>query len=414
LTSSGWLKFLWIVSIRSLLRSPRRTLISLLSIAAAAAAILIFQSFGEGISVAFRYNVIRSIYGHFSVTKKGFENDDLDNPFAYQIENPDALRAAITKDVGPVRFFGPRQSFYGLISYNDRSYGGSGWGVDALEEKKFLTLMQVTQGKHLADADEQSLFVASGLAKKLRLKVGDLSTLMVTTARGSINAVDLEVIGIYETGITELDRGTFLVHQSILGTLLDVAGTHEILIGFDDDQEVALQKPLAKMLAEKFPDLQAKHWRQRAKFYDNSMAWINQQIYVFRLIVLLIATLSIVNVFTMGLMERTGEFGTLRAIGTHRREITAMIFGESMVQAVVGSLAGVVLGLFIILVLLKNGVTMPPPPLLSVPFHVNFMVPWRDVPMIAGLCIVVAGGAGILPAIRIARMNIVKALGRNV
>jgi putative ABC transport system permease protein len=414
MSKMAWISFLFSNSIRSLFRSPRRTLISLLSIASAAAAMLVFQAFANGIGVSFRFNVIRSIYAHYEISVKGFENDDQDNPFAYQMTNNEEIKREIEKNVGPVEFFGRRQKFYALLNYNDRSFGGVGWGIDAKAEKDFLTLMQVKEGVHLADSDEQSIFVAKGLAERLRLKVGDSCTILATTSRGSMNALDLIVTGIYQTGITELDGNTFLVHHGTASKLLDVEGAHQILVGFKDDRDLEYKAPLEDLIKTKFPTLQARHWRERAVFYDNSMAWINQQILVFKIIVLLISSLSIVNVFTMGLMERTGEFGTLRAIGTHRREVGAMIFSESLMQAVVGCIGGFIIAWVIIVVFLHNGITMPPPPLLSVPFHINFTFPWQDLAPIMILCTLVSGGAGIFPALRISRMNIVAALGRNV
>jgi ABC-type antimicrobial peptide transport system permease subunit len=51
---------------------------------------------------------------------------------------------------------------------------------------------------------------------------------------------------------------------------------------------------------------------------------------------------------------------------------------------------------------------------MTVPFFVAFSVPWKGLIVSAVLCAFIASIAGVLPAFKIARLNIVSALGRNV
>lgn len=408
-----WVRFLVETSFRNLMRSPRRTLISLSAIACAAAAMLVFQSFVNGVKQTFRINVITSVYGHFQVSPKGFRQNESDDPLAYQISNFDEIRKAV-EDIAPIKMFAPRQPFYGLVNFNDRSVGGIGFGVDAKEENKFLTLNQIYEGKSLADAGPESIVIGFALAKRLRVKVGDMVTVLVTTKTGSMNALDLEMVGTFKSGITELDQGTYQIDHNVVERLLKSKGAPIVVLGLQQDNEMPVKAALEKKFREQFPNLEIVHWNKLAEFFDNTMGWIEKQIFVFRTIILMIATLSIVTVFMMSLFERIGEFGTMRAIGTHRGSIAFMIFIESMVQSFVGSLIGVALAVAVITLGLRQGYTMPPPPLMSVPFHVNFSVPWADVPGTLLLCIFVAGGAGIFPALKMARIGIVEALGRNV
>ena len=128
----------------------------------------------------------------------------------------------------------------------------------------------------------------------------------------------------------------------------------------------------------------------------------------------MIAALSIVNVFTITLLERTGEFGTLRAIGTKRSEIISMILVEGLMQALLGTALGVLMGIVVITIALAGGVSMPPPLLMTTPFEVSFAIPWVGVGITSLLCIGIAGGSGVWPAIKMSKINIVQALGRNV
>ncbi|MEY4630969.1 MAG: hypothetical protein RIQ81_1089 [Pseudomonadota bacterium] len=409
-----WNRFLFMAASRNLLRSLRRTLISLLAIASAAAAMIVFQSFVDGVKKTFRKNVITSNFAHYQVTKKGYRQNDSDDPFVYQIKNSGELREKIEREVGPLRFFAQRQPFYGLINFNDRSLGGMAFGIEAAQERDFLTLVQTNSGKHLADSGDLSVFVGYKLAEKLKAKDGDLLTVLVTTQTGSMNALDLEMVGTFKSGVIQLDEGAFFIHHKVSEQLLKTEGAPLLMIGFKGDDELVHQEKLKKLISAHDPDMELVHWRQLAEFFDNTMGWVNIQFMVFRIIILIIATISIITVFMMGLMERMGEFGTMRAIGTHRGSIASMIFFESILQSTLGSVLGVGLGIVILKVFMSKGLTMPPPPLMSVPFKVSFEVPWSSIPLTLAMCVLVSGGAGILPALRMARIRITEALGRNV
>ncbi len=409
-----WIKFLVSCAFRNLLRSPRRTMISLMAIAAATAAIVVFQSFIDGVQRTFRRNVITSEFGHFQIFKKGFRDHSGEEPYAYQIENHDEIRAAIEAEFGPLAFYSRRQTFFGLLNYNDRSLGGRALAGDAVEERKFLTLNQVAEGKHLADGDDNSISLGFELARRLGVKPGDTVTLLVTTSTGSINAADMDVIGTFKTGVTEMDAGMYYISNPAAERLLRIKGAPQIMIGFNTDNELPLIPRLEKLIAEKFPDLEVWHWRRLATFFDNTMGWLTKQMDGVRIIVMLVAAISILNVFLMSLLERLGEFGTLRAMGTTRSEVCTMIFVESLVQSAIGGVLGLIVAIFAITVLLRDGIVMPPPPLMSIPFHTNLAIPWASIPGTLALVIGVAGGAGIFPAIKMARINIVEALGRNV
>ncbi len=409
-----WIKFLLSCAFRNLMRSPRRTMISLLAIAAATSAIIVFQSFIDGVQRTFRKNVITSEFGHFQIFKKGFRDRSGDDPYGYQIDNHADIRAAIEAEFGPLVFYSRRQSFYGLLNFNDRSLGGRALAGDAAEERKFLTLNQVHEGKHLADGEVDSISVGYELARRLGLKVDDTVTLLVTTASGSINAADLTVIGTFKTGVTEMDAGMFYINNETSERLLRVSGSPQIMIGFPVENEVPLIAPLERLIQEKFPDLEVWHWRKLATFFDNTMGWLTKQMAVVKIIVMLVAAISILNVFLMSLLERLGEFGTLRAMGTKRTEICMMIFVESLVQSAIGGLIGLAIAILAITIALRDGIVMPPPPLMSIPFHAKLLIPWDSIPGTLAMVIAIAGGAGIFPAIKMARINIVEALGRNV
>ncbi len=410
-----WVRFLMMNAFRNLWRSPRRTIFSLLAIAAAATSLMLSQSYIDGVKVTFRNNLITAVYAQYQITKKGFRTSEGDDPFGFQMTDVDALKKTLQEKVGPLVFFSRRQKFFGLVNFNDRSLSGMGMGIDAEQEKSFMTLTQVVSGTHLAGSKLESVLLATGLAKQLKVKPGDMISVVTSTAGGSLNAADLEVVGVFRTGIREVDDSTFYVHQDLAQKLLRTTGPSQILIGFAGTDELKYKATLKEVVAKSFPELEVLHWYDLAgEMFDNSMGWLESVFLVFRIIIVAVATLSILTVFMISLLERTGEFGTLRAIGTYRNEIAYLIFIESILQSLLGGLLGIAISVFAIYLPLKSGITMPPPPSMTAAFHVMFDVPWHGIGTTLLLCVVVAGGSGIFPALKIARLNIVEALGRNV
>jgi putative ABC transport system permease protein len=410
-----WIRFYLSSALRNLQRTPRRTFISLSAISLAVVSILVCYSFILGVKTAFRRSIITTTYGHYKIYKKGYLQNKAKDPMGYQIEDPSAVRSAIEKEVAPLAFFSERQTFFGLLVHGDVSIGAKGVGQNAVEERKFLTANRIVEGKHLADAAGENISLGAGLAKQMGVEVGENITLLLNTSSGSLNAADLNVSGIFETGVKELDDSTFHIDIKIAERLLRVQGASEVLFAFQDADELKYRAKLEGVVARDFPSLEVLHWHDLiGEYFDNTMGWLESQFDVFQAIILIVATLSISNVFMMSILERTGEFSTLRALGTHKREITGQILTESLVQAALGSLLGLVIGFFVILVVLKNGIYMPPPPNMNTKFFVSFAIPWKQIPYTLLLCTGIGVVAGIFPAIKIGRLNIALGLGRNV
>ena len=115
----------------------------------------------------------------------------------------------------------------------------------------------------------------------------------------------------------------------------------------------------------------------------------------------------------MTIFERTGEFGTLMAVGTRRMPIFRLVILENLVVGLIGSLAGVVLGILLAWLINALHLEMPPPPnsnsgyyagirLAVLPILSSFVVGFLATPLTA-----------LWPAFRISRVKVVDALRMN-
>ncbi len=400
---------------RNLLRNRHRTLLNLLAIAAAVASLILFSSFVDGVKAHFRMNIVRMKTGQNQIAMEGHKPKSAEDPFSFPITNADEIRARIEKEVGPLAYFSGKQEFYGLLNFNDRSMSAVGMGVNAAEDAKFLTLTKTISGTALAEASEDSIALGAGLAESLGLKTGDNMSLLVSTAQGSINAADVQVAGIFRTGTREIDNSLFYIHFSLAQKLLRIKGPAEIGIAFTNENELIYLDPLRNLLKKEFPQMKLYHWHDiYGDLFDNSIGWLNGIFRVFKVIILIIAVLSITNLLTMSVLERLGEFGTLRALGTTRNELIRMVLGESFLQSLIGSVAGVGFAAIIILFCVPQGITMPPPPNMTTDFNVTLRIPWDILPWAVALGTIVTALSGLLPALKASHTNIVLALGKNI
>ncbi|WP_426512734.1 ABC transporter permease [Dactylosporangium sp. McL0621] len=115
----------------------------------------------------------------------------------------------------------------------------------------------------------------------------------------------------------------------------------------------------------------------------------------------LIAVLGIVNTVALSVLERTRELGLLRAIGLHRAQTTRMISIEAMAISVFGAVLGVAvgagLGAAMVRALRQQGVTA-------------LTLPWGQMAAFLGLAVAAGVLGSIPPAIRAARMHVLRAI----
>jgi putative ABC transport system permease protein len=84
-----------------------------------------------------------------------------------------------------------------------------------------------------------------------------------------------------------------------------------------------------------------------AEYRNNLMAQSTQAMnmfYAIALIILIPASLGLLNTLTINVLERTREIGTLRAIGADRRQVRRMVMAEALLLGLFGAAIGVLAG----------------------------------------------------------------------
>jgi len=192
---------------------------------------------------------------------------------------------------------------------------------------------------------------------------------MANTATGSINAVECRVRGFFATMSKAYDDVALRVPLATAQKLLKVDGAHTWALLLAETEQAGLTlRTLRQRFANEnlvfteWIELADFHVKAVSLFHVKAVSLLAKQAGVMRVIIAVIIVLSIFNTMMMSVMERTGEIGTIMALGLTRRDLLRMIVVEGAVLGIVGGLLGLALGTLLAWVISYIGIPMPPPP----------------------------------------------------
>jgi putative ABC transport system permease protein len=112
-------------------------------------------------------------------------------------------------------------------------------------------------------------------------------------------------------------------------------------------------------------------------------------------------------------MERTGEIGTVMALGVTRAQVLRRFLAEGVVFGLLGGILGSLLGLGLAVAISAQGIPMPPPPGMSEGYLGRILVTWELLLSAVTLAVLTTLAASIYPAWKASRLMIVDALRHN-
>ncbi len=400
------------LAFKNVFRNRRRTAITGLVLVFGATALILAGGFIEFTFRGLSESTIHGQLGHIQLFNKEFLERQEDRPLELGLDSVDALKSKIVT-VGHVRFTMARVEFMGLISNGDKSEAFLGRGVEPKRELELADFaVNVETGKFLGASDssskESEVILASGLAKAMKAKLGDYLTLMTTTSKGALNAMDVKVVGVYSTGIPEYDERALMVDIRTAQQILSSRKVTNMVVVLDQTDQTV---PVAAALEQMFPDIRARRWFDLATFY-NAVVRLYYAIFGFLgVIIFVIVVLSSSNTMMMSIFERTREIGTQLAVGTSRSRLLLNFLYEGVVMGVLGAALGLAISYGLAELINNAGITMPPPPGRNsgYPLRVD-IVPavFAGVFCLMSMTTVVST---VLPALKASRLKIVDALG---
>lgn len=351
--------------------------------------------------------------GHVQIHYKDF----LDRPTLYkQIKDLDEVLATIESDPN-VAAATPRVLTQTLAYGNDKSALASVVGIDPEREKKTTFLgRKVFQGEYLTgeltEDGYDRVMIGIGIANSLKVSLGDEIILIGQGADGSI-ANDIYVVsGIVGTKDSFEKQKIFMSLDAAQRFLSMGPAAHEIaiVVGHHSKAEEAALAVEA-LLAN--PDLSVESWQVVEKTFYETMVADKAGNYVSIVVIMAMVAIGVLNAVLMSTLERTREFGLLKAVGTRPKQIFAMIVTETMVLGFWGCIFGAICAWPLNRYLSIEGIPMPQAmDVGGIPFdRILGEISFASMVVPAIIVLATALIVSLLPGTKAARVTPVKALG---
>lgn len=213
-------------------------------------------------------------------------------------------------------------------------------GVDPALESRTCTLKSMVKGGvYFPEGGVNDVLVGDDVAKALGLHPGSKLALVTQGADGSVANDLFRVVGVLGESPGEMSRDIILRLTDAQRFLSMEGRFHEVAIILKDIQcsrQEALK--LGKRLGD--PSLDVQPWQVVEGDFYKSMLLNMKYKGLIQAIFLILVALSVLNTVLMNLLERTSEYGLMKALGTRPSILSGMIFTEMALLAVLSMIPG--------------------------------------------------------------------------
>jgi len=292
----------------------------------------------------------------------------------------------------------------------------SGVAIKGVDPKLFKGVLDLDQ--HMIEGTADSLaetpkpgilppiIMGKELAHKLKAKVGDdvtvvvpLSNIDFDTWRAKSSAPrtrKFRVTGIFYSGFDEYDRRLMYTSlhdtQELVGRDDQVMGVEMKVRDVDRAEEIA--EKLEKALGG--PPYQVQDWYELNHNLFTALKLQKAVLVVILTLIIVVAAVNMVSALIMMVTDKTREIAILKSMGSTDGEIRRIFQFVGIAIGGAGTVIGVAIGLALCFVMTEYGFRLDPKVYLidRLPIEVR----WFEVLLVAGITMVVAVGATIVPA----------------
>ncbi len=242
----------------------------------------------------------------------------------------------------------------------------------------------------LAALDGDGAVVARAFAEHHDLDVG--SRIPMVSPSGTRSS--LTVTGVYDPPRLSPLLAPVLISQEAFDTAFPRAKDRYTFVS---DARVGV--PAIERALSAYPDTKVTTAAGYADIATADLSTILNMLYVLLGLSVIVSIFGMVNTLVLAVHERTREVGMLRAVGMTRRQVRAMVRGESVITALIGAALGIPLGIG--LAALATSAMSEWGVALSIPSTLVWFVV---------VAIAVGVLAAVMPARRAARLDVLRAL----
>jgi lipoprotein-releasing system permease protein len=316
--------------------------ISMLGIAIAVAVLIVVLSVVNGFERELRDRLL-AMSAHATIEDPAGRIRDWPARVAAAMENPRVIAAA------------PYVEGQGLLVHGERLSGAELRGIDPELENGVSGIGKLMTDGELSSLAPGAFGIVLGieLARELQVTVGDRVT--VTLAEGIVTPVGVmprnkrfTVTGTYRVGMYEFDRRLAFVNLSDAARLYRLDGNvsgvrlavSDIYRAPEIVREVAMEAGGGVLVSD---------WTRRHVNFFRSIQITKSILFVILLMVVAVAAFNIVSTLVMVVKDKQSDIAILKTAGARPSSILKIFVTQGTIIGIVGTAAGLVLGVFLTL-----------------------------------------------------------------
>jgi len=312
--------------------------VSMLGIALGVAALIIVLSVMNGFQKDVRDRML-SVVAHIEIfAPGGAALPDPARTMAEARQNPQVVGAA------------PFISSQALLARGEDMKGALVRGIDPALEHEVTDLATVVKPEVLARLTPGSFGVVLGseLARSLGVRQGDLVTLIapggqVTPAGVVPRLKQVTVAGTFESGHFEYDSTLLMMHMDDAARIFRLEGATGIRLRLKDLHKApTVTRELAQTLSG---DLYIRDWTQQNKTWFAAVQLEKRMMFIILTLIVAVAAFNLVSTLVMTVTDKRADIAILRTLGASPRSIMGIFVVQGAMVGVIGTLAGLLLGL---------------------------------------------------------------------
>lgn len=230
-----------------------------------------------------------------------------------------------------------------LLAMGNRTAGVEIVGVtpDAETVSNRIVYRSRVEGRYLRAGDARRVVIGKKLAKKLSVELDD-DLYLTLSGREEITSDLLTIVGILETGSTEIDSVICHVTLADMERISGYEGPGEIAVMLDDHKLIdATREDLAARIGEGDTVIT---WMEVNREIAANMEGDTAFTRILIAIIVIVVSLGIMSAQLTAVLERRREFGVLTALGMKGRQIVGLITTEAVIVGLGGAVVGLALG----------------------------------------------------------------------
>ncbi len=400
------------ISWRNVMRNRRRTVITGIAIGVGLASLMFSDALFAGMNVHMVESITQTWMGDAQIHREGFRETAR---ISYTIDNPAEIDSMLSCDTLVTASTGRLISPASLQSAMEMK-PVTLMGVNHLTESSISMLETAIDAGSYLTGDSLEIIIGSKLADEMDLQLGDIAVVTAAMADSGFSSRMFMVSGICKFGSDQYDRYAAFVNIESAGSLLGLTGElHEIAIKFSGPM-IAMNEDLPFWNTFSPDSNIAEGWPTLAPQIKTMLGMVNVSMTIMSLILFGLVLFGIINSLFMSVYERMYEFGVMKAVGTSKLSITAMVLLEAFWLGVVGSAIGALFGFALIEYYANAGISFGDISLSGVMFDkpLYTIVDWSRIWIYPAATLLFTTIAGIYPGIHAGNLNPSKAMRKSL